>query len=80
MAFTCDPNTLPTQAKCFTCIPKSAQKAVELYLLAKIAGLATDYNGVAQIVANAKCFVKCVPGDSRDAVEIFLLAQIGGCS
>lgn len=80
MAFTCDPTALPTQAKCFTCIPKNAQKAVELYLLAKIAGLATDQTGVDTIVANAKCFVKCIPGDSKDAVEIFLLAQIGGCS
>lgn len=79
MAISCDPATIVTQAKCFSCVPRSMQRAVELYLLAKIGGLATDKASVAAIVSAAKCF-ECVPDEMREAVEIYLLANLAGCN
>jgi hypothetical protein len=79
MAFSCDPAAIVLQAKCFSCIPREMQKPVELYLLAKTAGLGTDKASVAAIVAAATCF-KCIPDEARDAVEFYLLANVAGCT
>lgn len=79
MSVSCDPASIVSQAKCFECVPRSMQKPVELYLLAKIANMATDKASVAAIVAAASCF-DCVPHSMRDAVEEYLLAQIAGCT
>jgi len=73
MAVSCAPADLVKAAACFECIPESMQKAVELYLLAVIAGGSLD---PATLVKAAKCFKTCIPREMRDAVEEYLLCQI----
>jgi hypothetical protein len=71
MPIYCDPAALATAAKCFSCIPKSQQAVVELYLLAVLAGGSLD---PATLVREAKCF-SCVPPEMREAVRIMLLCN-----
>lgn len=72
MAVNCDPAALTAAAKCFECIPESMQKAVELYLLAVIAGGSLD---PATLVRLAKCFCQ-IPKPMQQPVEEYLLCQI----
>lgn len=72
MAVNCDPAALVNAAACFSCIPESMQKPVELYLLAVAAGGSMD---PATLVANAKCFT-CIDHSMREAVAEYLLCQI----
>ncbi len=74
MAVNCEPAALVAAAKCFTCIPKSEQKHVELYLLAVAAGGSTD---PATLVKAAKCF-ECIPREMQEDVELYLLCKIAG--
>ena len=71
MPIACDSASLTTAAKCFSCIHKSQQANVELYLLAVLAGGSLD---PATLVRQAKCF-SCVPTEMRAAVEIMLLCN-----
>lgn len=66
----CDPAALVSAAKCFD-IDRKAQVAVELYLLAVLAGGSLD---PATLVRQARCF-SCIPREMRDAVEIMLLCN-----
>lgn len=72
MAVNCDPASLATAAKCFSCIPRQMQKPVELYLLAVAAGGSLD---PATLVKAAKCFCQ-IPPQMRDPVEAYLLCQL----
>lgn len=77
MAISCEPADLTTAAKCFTCVPRSMQKPVELYLLAVAAGLGTDYAAVQAMVTAAKCMT-CVPRSMWEQVELYLLCLAAG--
>lgn len=74
----CDPNSITKAATCFQCIPDGERKAVELYILAVAAGLATDKNGVEAISKAAKNF-QAIPEGLRDVVQIYLLTKLNGC-
>lgn len=68
MAVPTDAAGLVAAAKCFDCIPKSERDAVELYLLAVIAGGSLD---PATLVKQAKCF-SCIPREMREPVRLML--------
>jgi len=72
MPISCAPADLVSASACFECVPREAQKQVELYLLALIAGGSMD---PATIVKNAACFA-CIPKAMHDAVAEYLLCQI----
>ena len=67
----CDPNDLMEAAKCFSCVPRGMQPAVQTYLLAVIAGGSLDPN---VLMEQAKCF-RCADGMHED-IQSFLLCQI----
>lgn len=58
------------------CIPKSQRAAVELYLLASIAGGSLD---PATLVQQAKCMT-CIPREMQVAVKNMLLCAIATAS
>ena len=67
----CDPAAITRAAACFDCIPKSQRDAVELYLLAVLAGGSMD---PATLVRQAKCF-SCVPREMVEPVKLLLLCN-----
>lgn len=77
MAVTCDPNTLPNDARCFaSCIPPGDHAAVQTYLLAQIAlALGAVTSAEPSALANAaRCFNECI--GNQMSVQNYLLCQI----
>jgi hypothetical protein len=68
---TCDPAAITTAAKCFACLTKSQRDAVELYLLASLAGGSMD---PATLVRQARCF-ECIPREMIEPVKLMLLCN-----
>lgn len=73
MPISCDRNDLAEAAKCF-CYDKKIQIAVELYLLAVIAGGSLDPNVLAEAAAAAG-FNGIADRQSQDAIRLYLLCQ-----
>ncbi len=72
-----DPAVLAAASRCFdTCIPPGAQKPVQTYLWAQIAGI-TD---PAVVLTNARCFMSCVPPGGQLALQAYLAAVLAGGS
>ena len=67
----CDPATIARASACFTCLTKSQRAAVELYLLASLAGGSMD---PATLVRQARCFA-CVPPEMVESVKMMLLCN-----
>lgn len=72
VAISCDSAQLTKDAACFDCIPKKMRGAVELFLLATLAGGSMD---PATLVQEAKCF-SCIPPGAQGWVRNYLLCQI----
>lgn len=68
----CDPNTLSNEAKCFQCYDPLQVSAVEVLLLARIAGVDPDPDA---LLEQAKDFVNM---DQRQllAMQVMLLCRI----
>ncbi len=72
-----DPAALAAASRCLdSCIPPGAQKAVQTYLWAQIAGI-TD---PAVILTNARCFMSCVPPGGQLTLQAYLTAVLAGGS
>lgn len=67
----CDPATIARASACFSCLTKSQRDAVELYLLASLAGGSMD---PATLVKAAKCMV-CIPREMVEPVKMMLLCN-----
>jgi len=72
MPISCAPADLVSASACFECVPREAQKQVELYLLNQILGTGLT---VEQLVTNSACY-QCIPKAMHDAVAEYLLCQI----
>ena len=68
----CEPNTLASDARCFTCLTPVQHMEVQAYLLAVLAGGSTDPNTLAR---EARCF-RCLPPALLEQVKAYLLCQI----
>jgi hypothetical protein len=70
-----DPSVLVNAARCYeSCIPVGYQMAVQVYLLAIIAG---QQNTSPSDLANAaRCWSSCIPPGDQMAVGNYLLAQL----
>lgn len=71
MALSCEPSDLIASAKCFDCIPKDMQSALQTYLLAVIAGGSLDPS---TLLAEAKCFQ--FTEEIQQRIQTYLLCQI----
>ena len=67
----CDPAVITRAAACFSCLTKSQRDAVEIYLLASLAGGSMD---PATLVKAARCF-SCVPPEMVEPVKLMLLCN-----
>jgi hypothetical protein len=79
MSISCDPQSLVSNASCFSCITGDPKEWVKLYLLRHIAGL--DAMTPQDLLAASACMT-CVPPGMFKAVETYLLCQIanqGAC-
>jgi hypothetical protein len=73
MSISCDPQSLVSNASCFSCITGDPKEWVKLYLLRHIAGL--DAMTPQDLLAASACMT-CVPPGMFKAVETYLLCQI----
>lgn len=71
MALSCEPSDLVAAAKCFDCIPKEMQMALQTYLLAVIAGGSLDPK---TLMEQAKCFQ--FPDHIQQQIQTMLLCEI----
>ncbi len=77
MATPTDPSVLANDARCFDClIPPGYQFAVQTYLLAVLAGVPTDEDGVQNLVNQARCFQCVIPPGAELAVQNYLLSLL----
>ena len=72
MAVNCDPAALVAESKCFD-LDSSVKDRVELYLLARNAGLGIDRAAVEAMVAASKCFD--IDKSLREPLKLYLLCQ-----
>lgn len=68
----CDTSTVLDQAKCFNCLSIPQLEAIQVYLLATVAGTSTD---PATLLNSAKCF-NCLTVPQLKAIQVYLLCQI----
>ena len=61
-------------AKCFVCLSPVQLRAIDVYLLATIAGVSTDPG---TLLNDAKCFL-CLTEQQLAAIQAYLLCQING--
>lgn len=73
MAISCVPNDLATAAKCF-CFDKKMAEAIELYLLARLAGGSMDPNVLAREAAAAG-FTGVTDKQQQVGMKLYLLCQ-----
>jgi hypothetical protein len=73
-----DTTVLMADAKCLAqCIPEGAQKAVLIYLLARVAGVdTTSTTFLKDLLANAKCINGCIPDGMQVPALIYQAAQL----
>lgn len=71
MALSCLPSDLIAAAKCFDCVPKELQPALQTYLLAVIANGSLDPKS---LLEQAKCFQ--FPESIQQQIQTMLLCQI----
>lgn len=77
MAISCTAQDLVNNARCYECIPKGQRKAVIIYLLCAITGIAPD----AQALMDAAAAYQAVPIGFRRMVESdLLIVTLGGGS
>lgn len=68
----CEPNDLTELAKCFQCLDEKSAMAVELYLLAVIAGVSPDPSAL----VTASAAFQGLSTQQNASVQTYLLCQI----
>lgn len=74
----CSPQTVATDAKCFTCLPEPLLAGMEVYLLGqiwKVLNPAADVTP-ASLAKAASCYMKCASGKLLLAEQVYLLCQL----
>jgi hypothetical protein len=78
MAISCEPSDLVAAAKCF-CFDKKTESAVELYLLALLAGGSMDPSTLAQAAAAAG-FMGIQDKRQIDGMRLYLMCEAASAS
>lgn len=71
----CDPTSLMAAARCMSCLTPDQRSLVQTYLLAVIAGVATDKAGVSRLMQQASCF-SCLTPEQHLMIQTYLECQI----
>lgn len=80
MPVACDPQSITTDARCFTCLGEKSLVAMQVYLLGQILLAADPMADISpQALATAsRCYLGCMSGKGLIAAQVYLLCQIAG--